>query len=192
MEITMIRHGMTRGNREHRYVGITDEPLLEEGKERLRAIRLEQPEIVFVSPMKRCVETAEILYPEAEKIPVEQFREMDFGIAEYKTFEQLDGTEAFRQFVDSSGDSGFPEGETKLQFQQRVCSGMDRVLECCPEKFAIVAHGGTIMAILDRYSHPHEDYYVWHTDNGCGFAMHGERKGSEWILTEIRPVPEKE
>ena len=32
MDIFLIRHGMTPGNREHCYIGRTDEPLSEEGR----------------------------------------------------------------------------------------------------------------------------------------------------------------
>lgn len=31
MKITLVRHGKTQSNREHRYLGRTDEPLCEEG-----------------------------------------------------------------------------------------------------------------------------------------------------------------
>ena len=36
MRIDLIRHGMTRGNEERRYIGITDEPVLEEDQEQLK------------------------------------------------------------------------------------------------------------------------------------------------------------
>ncbi|MFR0667752.1 MAG: histidine phosphatase family protein [Faecalimonas umbilicata] len=32
MRIDLVRHGMTRGNEERRYIGITDEPLSERGR----------------------------------------------------------------------------------------------------------------------------------------------------------------
>ena len=36
MRIDLVRHGMTRGNEERRYIGITDEPVLEEDQEQLK------------------------------------------------------------------------------------------------------------------------------------------------------------
>ena len=56
MKLWLIRHGMTKGNQEHRYVGATDEGLLPEEKERLRAKSADmnlQLAIVFVSPARR-------------------------------------------------------------------------------------------------------------------------------------------
>ena len=66
MRIDLIRHGMTRGNEERRYIGITDEPLSERGRKLAEQCMYERPEIVFSSPLKRCVETAEILYPDQD------------------------------------------------------------------------------------------------------------------------------
>ena len=60
MWIDLVRHGMTRGNEERRYIGITDEPLSERGRKLAEQCMYEMPEIVFSSPLKRCVETAEI------------------------------------------------------------------------------------------------------------------------------------
>ena len=66
MRIYLIRHSLTEGNKEKRYIGTTDEPLCREGIELLETRKTEYPEIeyIYVSPMKRCVQTAEIIYPE--------------------------------------------------------------------------------------------------------------------------------
>ena len=64
MRWILIRHGKTRGNLEGRYVGCrTDEPLSPEGIEELKQRSYPRAEWVYVSPMSRCIETAEILYP---------------------------------------------------------------------------------------------------------------------------------
>ena len=36
-DMALIRHGMTPGNEEHRYIGRTDEPLSQKGREQLLA-----------------------------------------------------------------------------------------------------------------------------------------------------------
>ena len=59
MDIFLIRHGMTPGNREHRYIGRTDEPLSEEGRAALLPPAwADQVESVCVSPMLRARQTA--------------------------------------------------------------------------------------------------------------------------------------
>ena len=54
----------------------------------------------------------------------------------------------------------------------------------------LVVHGGTIMAVLDRFSEPHRDYYDWQIRNGEGFqAEVREEPGSGEIrLKEIRRI----
>ena len=35
----------------------------------------------------------------------------------------------------------------------------------------MIVHGGTIMAILDEYSSPHEDFFHWQVNNCEGFII---------------------
>ena len=55
MDVYLIRHGKTKGNLEGRYIGTTDEPLCEEGKQSLMqmadAKKYPAVEALFVSPM---------------------------------------------------------------------------------------------------------------------------------------------
>lgn len=60
--LSLLRHGATPANREHRYLGKTDEALSEEGRAELLLKKKEIPaELLLVSPMLRCRQTAEIL-----------------------------------------------------------------------------------------------------------------------------------
>ena len=49
----MIRHGKTYGNTLGRYIGVTDEPLCEEGRELLGKFTYPKPQAVFVSSSAR-------------------------------------------------------------------------------------------------------------------------------------------
>ena len=83
MELIFIRHGRTPGNSEKRYIGKTDESILPESaaelRERAAGGEYGHPEILFVSPMRRCIETAAIIYPDMEMHIIPTFREGDFG-----------------------------------------------------------------------------------------------------------------
>ena len=68
MEIILIRHGKTKGNLEKRYIGITDEPLTDEGAHELRQIKYPDADIIISSPMLRCVQTAEIIYGKCDYV----------------------------------------------------------------------------------------------------------------------------
>ena len=68
MKWILIRHGQTQGNREHRYIGCrTDEPLCPEGIAQLQNRHYPPVSRVFVSPMRRCVETENLLYTSVQQ-----------------------------------------------------------------------------------------------------------------------------
>ena len=67
-KLHLIRHGLTEGNLKGLYIGSgTDSPLCETGIERLEylkdAFAYPYPKKLYVSPMTRCRQTAEIIYP---------------------------------------------------------------------------------------------------------------------------------
>lgn len=191
MKLYLIRHGMTKGNLERRYVGFTDEELLTEERERLQKKKPPAVETLYVSPMLRCVETAELLYPGLKYKIEADFRECDFGMFEYRNYEELSKTADYQKFVDSMGESGFPGGETKSAFQRRCVFEMEKILSEQKEESSLgfVVHGGTIMALLDWYSNPHRDYYEWQTKNGTGYSAMAEKDlYGHWTLTNIREM----
>ena len=61
IKIALIRHGKTYGNTFGRYIGVTDEPLCEEGIQQLSNRTMDTVELVFVSPMTRCIQSAQLL-----------------------------------------------------------------------------------------------------------------------------------
>ncbi|ETP73703.1 fructose-2,6-bisphosphatase [Lachnospiraceae bacterium JC7] len=187
MKLLLIRHGMTKGNQEHRYVGSTDEGILPEEKDRIRGKSLPgglKFEKVFISPMRRCRETAECLFPEmfsanAETVVLD-FREMEFGDFEYMTYKEInedpdpEHKAAYQRYIDSMGESPFPGGESKAEFIGRVVSAFEkevipRIRNSSESSFALVVHGGTIMALMDKYSEPHKDYFDWGLKPGEGY-----------------------
>lgn len=201
MQLLLVRHGATKGNREGRYVGSTDEELLDEAVVTLQKQRdrnhvlLSQVEMVAVSPMKRCRHTADLLFPGVRQLVVEAFRECNFGEFEYRNFQELNGNPAYQRFIDTLGKSGFPGGEDRETFQRRCVAGFEKIM---PElenmaggrnnPIALVVHGGTIMALLDWYSNPHGDYYDWQTRNGMGYLAEVVRnlETGNWELVGIK------
>lgn len=170
VQIHLIRHGRTAGNREHRYVGRTDEPLCAEGIQALKDVEAPEAELLFVSPMRRCMETARILYPRLEPVPVPELSECDFGAFEGKNWRELSGDPDYQRWIDSGGTLPFPGGESREAFCARCRAGFLRIMEeirmaGCGEA-AVVAHGGTVMAVMDAWSKPHRDYYDWQIGNG--------------------------
>ena len=80
---------MTEGNSHQRYIGVTDEPLCEEGRKLLEKFTYPAVQALFVSPLKRCRETASILFPKGEQRIVPLLAECDFGEFENKNYKEL-------------------------------------------------------------------------------------------------------
>ena len=63
--VYLLRHGLTKGNLNAQYIGHTDYPLSTFGIEQLKEIKKEHPypevDAVFVSPLKRAMESADIM-----------------------------------------------------------------------------------------------------------------------------------
>lgn len=176
MQIYLIRHGATAGNLDRRYVGSTDEELTEETVRQLRAMRgrYPVPDCVFASPLKRCAQTAEILFPERRPEQNADLRECAFGDFEYKNYPELQSDDRYQAWIDSGGTIAFPGGENRAAFTDRCCAAFE---ECCrkaldrdADTVAFVVHGGTIMAVLDRFSTPHRDYFDWQVPAAHGYV----------------------
>ena len=92
IQLYLIRHSMTAGNLKKRYIGRTDESLCPEGIVLLESYIQKNiyPEVqrVYVSPMKRCMETAKLIFKE-NFYEVEELRECDFGIFENKNYKEF-------------------------------------------------------------------------------------------------------
>lgn len=169
MELYFIRHGRTPGNKEKRYIGRTDESILPESaaelRERAAGGKYGHPEILFVSPMKRCIETADIIYPGMEMHVIRDFRECDFGSFEGKNYKELCGNPDYQKWIDSGGTMPFPEGESMEEMAKRVMKGFYEAMDAANGRdAAFVVHGGTIMAVMSRIDGG--DFYDYQVDNG--------------------------
>ena len=175
LKIWLIRHGMTEGNRYQRYIGVTDEPLCEEGRELLRKFTYPKPQAVFVSPLKRCLETAAILFDDPKVRIIDQLAECDFGEFENKNYKELSGDPRYQEWIDSNGILAFPGGESKEKCAVRNLEGFQRAVTACIREeiteAALVVHGGTIMNIMEQYALPKKEFYEWHVGNGCGYLV---------------------
>ena len=181
MEVILIRHGKTAGNIEHRYQGGTDEPLCEIGISELRQKQQQgyypQPETIVCSPKKRCVQTAQIICPDFYK-PYEiesGLTETDFGDFEGKTYEELKENSDYLSWLQSNGEGAIPNGESRLEMSERSCSAFVRQVEKAQknscQRCMMVIHGGSIMAIMERFAQGNRSFYDFHVKNGEGFIM---------------------
>lgn len=171
IEYYLIRHGMTYGNSLKRYIGVTDEPLLEQGIVKLKGVSYPKVDAVFTSPRIRCLQTSKIIYPEEQQIQVvEGLAECNFGTFENKNYKELEDNPDYQAWIDSNGTMAFPEGESHEAFKARCVKAFLEISKRCEEfgyKYvAIIAHGGTIMSILETYGTPKKSFYEWWINHG--------------------------
>lgn len=176
MDIILMRHGRTKGNIEKRYNGKTDEPLCEEGIAHAHQTGADATVThVIVSPMKRARQTAKIKFPSAEFSIIDDLREMNFGDFEGRTFSELEHDEDYQRWIDSGCTLSCPNGETMADFSDRICRAFESIVRRATaagtRRLIIVAHGGTLMAILGKYGTPSRVYYEWHVGNCSGYQV---------------------
>ena len=180
-KLHLIRHGLTEGNLQGLYLGSgTDSPLCSQGIERLEYLRdtFDYPwvEKLYVSPMKRTIHTAEIIYPDKDYTIVSDMRECNFGEFEGKTFTELMTKDPnFATWLDPKSNYCPVGGEASADFAQRVVMALDEIFMDMMKNgihdAAVVTHGGVIAMLLTILAFPRKPTSEWTSDNGCGFTL---------------------
>lgn len=191
--IYFIRHGQTKYNVEGRFVGSTDLPLTSAGRQEIYDLWHERSkhidkEVIYSSPMKRCIETAHIIFPDEHLEIIKNMREMNFGVFEGKTHDELMDMQAYRNFRATSGKEKIPHGESGIEFGMRVLKGFFEMIghmnKNSYETAALICHGGVIMAIFSMLCEESDDIYYYHRDNGQGLKAHYDENRKELIIIE--------
>ena len=185
MKIYLIRHGLTEYNAQRRYQGRSDLPLSESGRKVLLSSG-KTPDTVYVSPLRRARETASVLFPASEQFVLPDLTEMDFGIFEGRTADEMEADPvcgpAYRTWVEGMCTGRCPGGEDLAGFIERSVRGFLQAAELShgAESMYIVAHGGTQMALMKALGPEKEKYYEWQTPAGCGLVL-------DWDGSRLRP-----
>ena len=177
--IHFIRHGEIAETQNGAYIGVTDVSLSDKGREELiafdKSYKYPYGQVLFSSPLKRCTETCEIIYPNSTPIIVDELSEINFGLWEGKTAEELKNDEDFNKWL--SGDSSVkpPQGESSADFTRRVClmfqKIVDGLISTGHTDAVIVTHGGVIMTLMAVYGLPQAKPFEWACDSGCGYSI---------------------
>ena len=165
---------------------------------------------LWVSPLRRARETAALLCPGLSQRLVPDFREMDFGRFEYRNYAELmadpDSAGIYQHFIDIGGTCAFPEGERREDFSERVCRAYEALLpgffidgaeaegkaaerskhRSTEKTLLIVAHGGTLMALLEHFGLPKRAYFDWQCNCLSGFSGELTADGSITGLAAFR------
>lgn len=176
-KLHLIRHGETEGNIKGQYIGVTDLPVTTDGINELRELRetgiYPSVDTVYISPMLRCRQTAEIIYPGLDYLVIDELRECDFGDFEGKTGAEIENTEEFKAWI--AGKAAPPNGEDTIEFAKRISFGINRVVRSMMERHeyeaSVVMHGGAIMMLFAACALPRKQLFEWTVKNGKGYTV---------------------
>lgn len=194
MELILLRHGVIRGNKEYRFIGTTDQPLTAEGEEmaRRRGAVIPTAEHVFVSPLVRCLRTAELVWPGAARTILPDLRETDFGRYEGRSSVELQEDKDYLAWLAAGCTTDMPTVETRAQCVARAGLALQEILRISKEKnldrVGVVTHGGTIMALLSGFGRPERAYRDWLTPNCGGWVVRAMEDGP--VLEVLAPLEE--
>lgn len=177
--VYLYRHGITKGNLNAQYIGHTDLPLTSDSVLQLRNIKAHchypQVSAVFTSPLKRSVDSANIMFPKNNPLVINELIEYDFGEFEGLTAEKLKDNDDFKAWMQGDMNSRPPFGESNAEFIHRVCSAFEKIVDGLiktqTETAAIVCHAGVLMTILSCYGLPEAPMAHWQMDPGYGFKL---------------------
>lgn len=179
LSITFLRHGLTRENQQKQYVGWSDVDLCKEGRQQLvdyKQFGYPDADVFIVSDLKRCKETFDTLYHNKTAVTYsEDFREMNFGEWELKTYEQLKDNEDYIRWLENSSANLIPSGENFCDFEKRVLNGWLQVVSRFDnptvQKVVIISHGGPIRLLLERFAPEKKGFWEWQITHGTGFTL---------------------
>lgn len=183
MELILIRHGITQGNKERRFIGVTDVPLAPEGEDLARRVAPALPAVehIYRSPLLRCRQTAALLWPGTAETVIEELREMDFGPFEGKNHEELKDDPLYQQWLTTSDLSKLPVGESIPDCTRRLSDAIRQVVAHARahgyERVGLCTHGGSLMNLMSSLGVPaRPHYYDWECPNCSGFAVEVEEE----------------
>lgn len=191
MELFLLRHGATPGNALGQYIGITDQPLSAEGAAQAASLRghYPMPEALWVSPMLRARQTAELLFPGVEQRVVDTLYELDFGDWEEKTWAEVADEGVYDRWLSEDSRASFPGGECLEMLNLRTAAALRTIVEEAEglglRRGAVVAHGGVYMSIMFQFCRQkRENIFSWMSKNCGGFRVEVQREPLQLTLTE--------
>ena len=185
VELVMLRHGSTEASERRAYAGWIDVPLSPRGEAEAQAIGKHLgPRLVYVSPLMRARQTAQLCFPAAQQLICVDLREMHFGAFEGRTADEMIDDSAYRTWVDGNCEGPIPGGENRAILLERTARAIRSIVRETvargENRAIIVAHGGTIMATMDAFARTRRDYFSWHVEP-CG----GYRATARFINGEL-------
>ncbi len=174
LELLLVRHGESEGNRAGMFTGHGPSPLTDRGRRQAEAVgaalATPAPDVIYVSDLPRAVQTAEPLCARTGLAPVltPEIRERDMGAFVGIPFEEVRAqhAEGWQALARRDPDYRPPGGESHRACSERVSRFVDEVRARHPRGRVIaVSHGVAIHHMLWHALVGGESHSVFVTDN---------------------------
>lgn len=156
----IVRHGETDSNLRHTCVGHKDVALNENGMRQAgflcERLRSKSFDYIYVSPLKRAVDTIMPLARVKKRVPVVMnygLIERDYGRWDDMTFEEIEESdpEGYKNWHSDWIDFVIPDGESAAQVQSRINETIDNILSAHGSgNIIVVTHLGAARHILSH------------------------------------------
>ena len=169
MDMIFVRHGRAELNASGCFVGRTDCDMTDEGYKQIeeaKSLLGDAPfDGVYVSPLKRAIQTAEILYRDY-KVD-NRLCEMDFGVFEGLRYTEIE--ERYPDYLKSWNEDyqkyRIPGGESLEDVFDRV-EDFIKDIKKNHERVLAVTHGGVIRCALSLVFSSRDHFYRFQVDHG--------------------------
>jgi broad specificity phosphatase PhoE len=180
-ELFLVRHGRTLGNVQRVLVGSTDIPLDELGVQQAELVGIHlagavKADVLLSSPLQRARVTAQAIGDRMGLTPVirPNLAEWNFGSAEGLSFEVLaqQHPDIAVRFADIEDfDVGWPGGETRREFHDRVFNEFVSILHAYESHtLIVVAHGGVFGSLLAQIQGNSPNDWMQYNIHNCSIT----------------------
>ncbi|MDE5858862.1 MAG: histidine phosphatase family protein [Oscillospiraceae bacterium] len=177
--LSILRHGLTEANENGTYIGKTDLPLSMAGREALQdkyeSFKYPKVQRVYSSPLERAVQSAEILFPDREIVIVDDLREMDFGVFEGISVDDLIKLDSYKKWLKGGLDNPPPNGESLRNMMLRCYSALNlMILNMMNEGLThtgVITHSGILMNMMSCFGLPKMKPMEFACEPGEGYEI---------------------
>jgi len=203
VSVTLLRHGITKENQQRRYIGWSDPNLDTVAITILEATQSSFSfDAIYTSDLKRCTQTASYYDPNKAVVKDERLRELNFGLWEGKTYQDLKSIKAYRDWIDAPFEISPPSGESHNELKVRVLEVWQKIINTLIEKQAndilIISHAGPIRLLLTLFADtdPKQEWWDWSLDHLSGYRLSWQRAilikgGPRCISSQVEPFTVK-
>lgn len=203
MDITLLRHSLTKENEAGKYIGWTDSHLSKKGRDLVLARKknykktqeFEAVDLIVTSDLERAKETASLLFDGPLRVE-SRFREMNFGIFEGKSYEELKNNPVYQAWLNALHTYKIPKGESSKEVAARVLQAFKDLLKQmrAEEKkhVVIVTHGGVIRHLIQAYEKNLVDFFEIKTPFVGGYRLRFIEEGGNYRCISLQVVPTME